>query len=318
MRRYFVLSLTLLFLLVLAACGRSASDEALMVADGGFMAGAPAPAMEMAAEEAVMAPPRDIAFNSEGEMMQADAAVEGQERLIIRSADMGITVTDTEEAMRTVTDMVNENGGWVVSSNVYQYDENAMTGNMGVRVPASGFDSFIEAVSGLAVEVTRISTSGQDVTEEYVELEARLQNLEATADRLRSFMDEARNVEDALAVSNELSRVEGEIEAMKGRMKYLQESSAFSAVNIDFTPDILAQPLEVGGWQPQGVAKTAVESLIAALQTLADIVIWFAIFVLPLLLLIGVPTVLVIRYFRRRRAARKASAAQPVAEEPGD
>ena len=303
MRRLVTLSLTFLLMLILAACGRSATEQSMVVEESGYAPGAPVPSMEMAAEAPMM--DEGMAFDVARDVMQAEAAVEGQERLIIRSADMGIIVTDTEEAMRTVADMVNENGGWVVNSNVYQYDENAMTGNMSVRVPAAGFDSFIEAISGLAVEVTRISTSGQDVTEEYVDLDARLGNLEATADRLRTFMDEARNVEDALAVSSELSRVEGEIEALKGRMKYLKESSAFSSVNIDFTPDILAQPLEVGGWQPQGVVRSAIESLIGALQTLADILIWFAIFVLPLLLVIGVPAFLLIRWFRRRRASRK-------------
>lgn len=313
MRRLVTLSLALLLILILAGCGNSRAEQS-MVEEGGYVPGAPVPSMEMAAEEPMM--DESMAFDAVRDVTQSEAALEGQERLIIRSADMGIIVTDTAEAMRTVTDMVNENGGWVVSSNVYQYDENAMTGNMSVRVPAEGFDSFIEAISGLAVEVTRISTSGQDVTEEYVDLDARLGNLEATAARLRTFLDDTRNVKDALSVSNELSRVEGDIESLKGRMKYLKESSAFSSVNIDFTPDILAQPLEVGGWQPQGVVRSAIESLIGALQTLADILIWFAIFVLPLLLLIGLPAVLLIRWFRGRRARRKT--AVPTAAAPAD
>jgi hypothetical protein len=315
MRRLMTLSLAFLLMLILAGCGNSRAEQS-MVEEGGYVPGAPAPSFELAAEAPMM--DEGMAFDAVREAGQPQAAVEGQERLIIRSADMGVIVTDTEEAMRTVTSMVNENGGWVVSSNVYQYDQNAMTGSMSVRVPAAGFDSFIEAISGLAVEVTRISTSGQDVTEEYVDLDARLGNLEATADRLRTFLDDTRNVKDALAVSNELSRVEGEIESYKGRMKYLKESSAFSSVNIDFTPDILAQPLEVGGWQPQGVVRSAIESLIGALQTLADILIWFAIFVLPLLLLIGLPVVLLIRWFRGRRASRKAAVAVQTAVEPAD
>lgn len=304
MHRLVKLSTLLFLLLILAACGRSAAVEQSVSEEAGFAMGAPAPAMEMPAADEAM----DMAFYSEEEFSRTvseNLQEGGQERLIIRSADMGIVVSDTAEAMRTVTTMVNEAGGWVVNSNVFQYDENAMTGNMSVRVPASGFDSFLEAVGGLAVEVTRISTSGQDVTEEYVDLEARLGNLEATADRLRDLLDETRTVKDALEVSRELSQLEGEIESMKGRIQYLEQSSAFSVVNIDFTPDILAQPLEVGGWQPQGVVRSAIESLIAALQTLADVVIWFAIFVLPLLLLIGVPAYLLARYFRRRRAARK-------------
>lgn len=313
MRRFLTPFMFILLFLLLTACGRSASDEFSLTEEGGF-ASAPSAPMEMPAAEEAM----DMAFYDEGEFSRTvtETVQETQERLIIRSADMDVIVTDTEEAMRTVTDMVNEAGGWVVNSSVYQYDESAMTGNMSVRVPAAGFDSFLDAVSGLAVEVTRISTSGQDVTEEYVDLAARLRNLEATAERLRALLDEARTVKDTLEVSRELSVVEGEVEALKGRMQYLEQSSAFSVVSINFTPDILAQPLEVGGWQPQGVVRAAIETLIDALQTLADVAIWFVIFVLPLLLLIGVPTYFLIRAARRRRAARKNAAPPATPTDP--
>ena len=189
---------------------------------------------------------------------------------------------------------------------------------MTVRIPAEGFQSFIDAVQLMSVEVTRISTSGQDVTEEYVDLSSRLSNLEATASRVRNFLDEAKDVEEALAVNQELSRLEGEIEVIKGRMKYLEQSAAFSTVSIELTPDILSQPIEVGGWQPQGVAKAALETLISALQTLVDIAIWFIIFILPVLLIISIPILLlifIIRRWRRRRKARAEAAAEQVAEE---
>lgn len=237
-----------------------------------------------------------------------------QERVIIRTANMSIVVADTEEAMASIAQMVDDNGGWVVSSNVFQYDEEAMTGNMVVRVPAEGFESFLEAVRRLSTEVTRISTSGEDVTEEYVDLSARLANLEATAQRVRAFLDEAKTVEEALEVNRELSRLEGEIEALKGRLQYLQQSAAFSMISIDFTPDALAQPLEVGGWQPQGVARNALETLVATLQTLVDVAIWLVIYVLPIALLIALPTWLLIRFVRRRRAERRAAGSENDAE----
>src|SRR5690606_876429 len=138
-------------------------------------------------------------------------------RLIIRTANMSLVVTDTEEAMDTISRMAEENGGWVVNSSVFQYNETAKTGNITIRVPSAGFNSAMEALRNMAVEVRQESTSGQDVTEEFVDLSARLENLEATAERVRAFLDEAETVEEALAVNQELSRLESEIEAMKGR-----------------------------------------------------------------------------------------------------
>ena len=111
-----------------------------------------------------------------------------QERLIIRTANMSLLVSDTDEAMATISKMAEENGGWVVNSSLYQYNENAKTGNITIRVPSAGFNSALEALRGLAVEVRNESTSGQDVTEEFVDLSARLENLEATAERVRGFL----------------------------------------------------------------------------------------------------------------------------------
>lgn len=296
----------LMLTVLLVGCAESGADMAMEEASYAPAALPPEMVeMEMAVEESAagIAFRDDEAYNQTSVVSKDGAGI--QERIIIRTADMGVVVVDTEEAMTTIAQMVNENGGWVVSSNVFQYSENAKTGNMSVRVPSEGFESFLEAVGRLSVEVTRISTSGQDVTEEYVDLSARLDNLEATADRVRSFLDETKTVEEALEVNRELSRLEGDIEALKGRLQYLEQSSAFSQVTIDLTPDVLSQPLEVGGWQPQGVARSAVETLIATLQTLIDVAIWLIIYVLPLVLIVAIPLWLVIRFFRKRRAARQ-------------
>lgn len=301
MRRKSIVLLSLVLMAFVSACGRGAEN---MVAGEAPMA---PPADADFAEEMVAESEAGIAFRGDATAAQ-DLAVQdtgAQERLIIRTADMSVVVADTEEAMASIAQMTDENGGWVVSSSVFQYDETAKTGNMTVRIPAEGFQSFLDAVQLMSVEVTRISTSGQDVTEEFVDLSARLENLEATAARVRNFLDEAKDVEDALAVNQELSRLEGEIEVLKGRIKYLEQSAAFSTVSIDLTPDILSQPIEVGGWQPQGVAREAVESLIAALQTLVDFAIWLIIFVLPIVLIIGIPIWLLVRFIRHRRRRRK-------------
>lgn len=296
----------LMLALLLVGCAQNAAEMTMDQAAVAPMAVPEMLEMEAAVEESAAG----IAFRSDESFNKAALTAEdaGQERLIIRTADMGIIVVDTEAAMSTIAQMVDENGGWVVSSNVFQYSDDAKTGNMSVRIPSDGFDSFLEAVGRLSVEVTRISTSGQDVTEEYVDLSARLENLEATADRVRNFLDEAKTVEEALEVNRELSRLEGEIEALKGRLQYLDQSAAFSVVSIDLTPDVLSQPLEVGGWQPQGVARSALETLVATLQTLADVAIWLIIYVLPLVLIIAIPAWFLIRFFRRRRADRRIEA----------
>ena len=307
-RKTVLVVFVMVWIILLTAC---ASDEAAE-----FAMSEPAPASRMQS----VANDGDFAFAEEA--MEEEMAMDvnqsaptqaiPQDRLIIRTANMDIVVTDTEEALAILAKMAEENGGWVVNSNVFQYSDTAKTGNITIRVPAEGFQSALDAISGMAVEVQGLSTSGQDVTEEFVDLSARLENLEATAVRVRSFLDDTETVEEALAVNAELSRLEGEIESYKGRIQFLSQSAAFSTITVNLTPDELSQPIEVGGWQPTGIVREAVEALVDALQGLGTFAIWLVIYILPVGLLIGIPVWLVVRFVRRRWQARRAAA--PVAE----
>ncbi len=250
----------------------------------------------------IMASDGNMEFAIEETAVEAPAALQSDvTRLIIRTADMRIVVLDTEEALARIAEMAESSGGWVVDSNVFQSTETAKTGYMTIRVPAAGFQSALDAISGLSAEVTELRTSGQDVTEEYVDLEARLGNLETTAERVRGFMDETRNVEEALDVSRELSRLEGEIEQIKGRMQYLDQSAAFSTIAVSVTPDELVQPVSTSGWRPAVVVQDAIDALLQGLQSLANIAIWLVITVLPIALLVGLPIALLVYLVRRRR-----------------
>lgn len=287
------------FLLFLAGCATSASfDEA---------ASEPSVARDVSGgdtgdfftEETMEGEAEDGGFAMNTAAQTVDIQVT-QERLIIRTANMSLVVTDTEEAMDTISRMAEENGGWVVNSSVFQYNETAKTGNITIRVPSAGFNSAMEALRSMAVEVQQESTSGQDVTEEFVDLSARLENLEATAERVRAFLDEAETVEEALAVNQELSRLESEIEAMKGRLQYLSQSASFSTITVDLTPDVVAQPIEPSNWRPAVTFRNAVDSLVEALQDVAEFGIWFVIYLLPLLLVVGIPLWLVGRFVMKR------------------
>lgn len=294
--RLFVL--VIVAVLLLTACG---SDEDYAMAEVTRVV--TETVVETVQEEGAMG---NVAFSVRGEMEMTDqssapAPVAPQERLIIRTGNLSIVVVDTETAVSQIAQMVEENGGWVVSSNLYKYSDSAKTGDITVRVPADGYNSALNAMKALALEVTNESSSGQDVTDEYVDLASRLGNLEATADRVRGFLDETETVQEALAVNMELSRLEGEIEVIKGRMQYLSQSAAFSTISVHLTPDEMSQPIEVVGWRPEGVAKDAIESLLGALQGLTNFLIWLVIYVLPLLLIVGVPIWLFVRFVRRQR-----------------
>jgi hypothetical protein len=231
------------------------------------------------------------------------------ERLIIRNASLDLIVPDTEAALAEINDVVDELDGYVVESNVYQYQE-GLQAHLTLRIPAEKLDLALERFRGLATEVRSENVSGQDVTDDYVDLQSRLRSKEAAEAKLLQFLEEAEDTEAALNVYAQLERIQEDIEVIKGQMQYLQQSAAMSQVTLTLTPDVLAQPIEVGGWHPEGTLKDAVQTLVRVLQFLVDAAIVIVVLVLPVLLLIAAPVVglaFLIRAIVRRRRARKAS-----------
>jgi predicted small lipoprotein YifL len=223
------------------------------------------------------------------------------ERLIIRDASLELVVQDTEAALLEINELVGELDGFVASSQMTKFDE-GVRASLTLRVPAESFEIALAGLRGLAEEVRRQSTSGQDVTEEYTDLQAQLRHLEATEARLLTLMEEAEDTEATLAVYSELRQVQSEIERVKGRIQFLEQSSALSTINVELVPDQLAGPISVAGWRPVGTLRQALEMLIGALQFLVDVFIWVVVFVLPVAVLVfGLPILVIFLWVRRSR-----------------
>jgi hypothetical protein len=127
-------------------------------------------------------------------------------------------------------------------------------------------------------------------------------------------MDSANKTEDVLAVFNQLTYTQEQIEVIKGQIEYYEQSAALSAITHDLIPDALSQPIEIGGWQPQGVVKEAFEGLVRNLQALADVLIRFFVGTLPTLIVIFLPLYILLRIFLR--VTRRPRRDQPLPPAP--
>jgi hypothetical protein len=134
-------------------------------------------------------------------------------------------------AMAQITSLAGTYGGFVVNSNV-QENQNRLVGTISIRVLSEHFNDVLTALRAMAVEVRSESTSGQDVTEEYTDLTAKLRNLEAAEAQLLKLMEQAGQVTDILEVQRELVKTRGEIEQTKGRMQYLEQSSDLAFIQV--------------------------------------------------------------------------------------
>jgi PKD repeat protein len=153
------------------------------------------------------------------------------DRMIVRTGNMSIVVEDVTAAIEKISALSETGQGYVVSANTWR-DGERLYGNITIRVPSGDFNKVMQQISGLAVEVTSQSSTSQDVTEEYVDLTAKLKTLEATEQQLLVIMGKAEKVEDILAVQKQLTDIQTQIEQTKGRMQYLEKTTAMSLINI--------------------------------------------------------------------------------------
>jgi len=271
--------------------------------------------VEVEMEEAGMAPsPPASGYASSGEVLAAMPPA--AQRMLIQRASLELVVTDAAKSMEDIKDLVGELGGYIANSNAWRQGD-WLRANLTLRVPAESLETALDQIKALAVKVQRESLSGEDVTEQYTDLGARLRNLEATEKELLALLTEVREkpnstAEDILDVHRRLSEIRGEIEQVKGRMQYLEQMTAMATIDVELVPDPLAQPVVEPGWAPLRTLTEASRSLVRSLKGLVDILIWLVIYLLPILLLIAIPIVLLVllirwlvRRGRDRRRAKK-------------
>lgn len=156
----------------------------------------------------------------------------GAVRKVIYTGQLHLVVKNFEKAQTTLEEKANKYGGYIVESNVFRDESKQLSGMIILRIPEQHFRTFLTDAEGTATKVLERSISGQDVTEEYVDLESRLKSKRAVEERLNEFMKKAERTEDLLKISSDLSKVQEEIEALIGRMEYLKNQTSLSTVTI--------------------------------------------------------------------------------------
>lgn len=260
------------------------------------------------------------AVSGEKNAYALDQSVASVDRLVIKNASLSIAVNDPLKSMDIISHMAESMGGFVVSADMYQQ---ALSNgikvpqvSITVRVPAERLD---EALSTIKAEtdqpIISENKSSQDVTAEYTDLNSRLTNLQAAEKQLQEIMASATKTEDVLSVYSQLVSVREQIELIKGQMKYYEQSAALSSISVQLIANAAVQPITIAGWQPTGVAKEALQSLINTLQSLGSFGIRLVILYIPVMLIIFGPIALIIwgivSLVRRGRRARKTPTPTP-------
>ncbi len=214
-------------------------------------------------------------------------AEDAVQQRIIRNAELSLDVENLDVALEELERLIKQSTGFVANSSVSGRGENR-TAWLTIRVPEARLDSFlIEGKELGKVLHTNIYTN--EVTLQYIDLEARISNLERQEERLLSILDKAENIEDILRIEQELGRIRGQLETLTGEFRYLRNQVEYSTVSMTLRETPTASPVITGSglkgvWQ-RGTAGL-VNTVNAMLTGLGNLLVFLLTF-LPLFALLA-------------------------------
>ena len=245
-----------------------------------------------------------------------------QDRKVIRQASLELQADNTRKAFDRIVVLTESAGGFIADATVHPVanEDDQPTVVMTLRIPASQLTRTMTSIKTSVEEVVSESQGAQDVTDQFIDLEARLTNLTALEVELRALLAEVRQQPEAdpdelLRVFTEISNVRGQIEQIQGQLNYLEDVVSLATLEINLSPTPSVVPIVEDTWRPLDAARDAARSLVSGLQGVAEWGIHFAIFILPMLILtVGVPLLAlyaVLRQWRKRRPPVEPDPALP-------
>jgi len=225
-------------------------------------------------------------------------APEVEDRLVIEESTISLLVKNVVEAQTAITQKAQSLGGYLVQSNISHPEETEVTfGWITIRIPQEKLEEALNYFKELAAKVVSETIYGQDVTDEYVDIEARLATLLKTKVKFEEILAKAQKVQDILEVQRELINLQKQIDNLKGQQNYLEKSAQVSRVTIYLATDELALPyVPTEVWRPEAIFKQAIRSLIGFLRKLGTLIIWVGVYSV-----VWLPVLMVYLVIRRRR-----------------
>jgi hypothetical protein len=244
---------------------------------------------------------------------KAESTAEAAERKIIRNADITIEVAATTEVQQRVTAIAESHGGFVVTSEAKQREnldasKRTLDIKLVARVPATQFGAALDEIKGLAANIPEAHVTGQDVTEDFIDLEARIKTQKALELQFLEIMKDARKVTDALEVQRQIADVRTDIEKLEGRKRFLENRSSLSTITVNIEAP---KSITVSTTGFRSDLRDAVSDSLELASGMLMFFVRFVIVMLPVLVFVVLPSGLVLRYLMRR--ARRVRLAQALA-----
>ncbi len=198
------------------------------------------------------------------------------EQRIIKTGYLDLTVANVDETATKISAYAQGKGGFVQDTTVGERTDGTKYGSVTVRVPSSEFENAMTEIKTYATVVTTATVTGQDVTEQYADLQTQLANAEAQKAQYLEILKKATTVEEILMVQPYIDQATSSINTLKGQLQYLSNVTSFSTISISLAeePTVRAPSKE---FRPIDAAKAAVQALVDTAQALAIVLIWLVV-----------------------------------------
>ncbi|MCI1693558.1 DUF4349 domain-containing protein [Aneurinibacillus aneurinilyticus] len=233
----------------------------------------------------------------------------GMAAMMVYQAELSLNVKDLATSQKSLTQLVEKMNGYIVEANSYnQGEENSLlNGDFRIRIPNAKFNAFLEETEKLALKVANRTIQGRDVTEEYIDLEARLASKQVLEKQLLGLMKNAQKTSDLLQIAQDVNKVQTEIEQLKGKMKYLKNQSDFATVTIHMTENKAVLPSlsdnPVSTWdKTKQQFMNSIKFMVDSASVLFVVIVGTS----PLLLFIGA-IIAGIMYWKKRKGKKDES-----------
>ena len=207
------------------------------------------------------------------------APVATSNRMVVQDTSLSMQVKEVASVLTSIEKTAGDLGGYMVSRSMSK-PEGAASGDIIIRVPVEKKEAALVAIKALGVKVVSESVSGYDVTDQYVDIQGRIDGLNKTKAKMEALLAQATKVSDLMEIQLQLDNIQQQIDNYIGQQKYLEQTAKLTRITVSLSTDELALPYAPdAAWRPEVVFKSAVRSMVGSLRSMVNGVIWLLVYV---------------------------------------